>query len=144
MISGAGYTASGVQTGQILTPGQVATLSVTFTPATAGLLQGSVTLTSNATNSPVTITLSGTGVQAVTHSVTLTWTASASTVSGYNVYKSSVSGGPYAKVNSTLVVATTYVDSAVSSGQIYYYVVTSVDSTGVESAYSAEVSATVP
>ncbi len=144
MISGAGYSASGIQTGQIMTPGQIATLNVSFTPATAGLLPGSVTVTSNATNSPATITLSGTGVQAVSHSVTLTWTASASTVTGYNVYKSSVSGGPYSKVNSSLVTTTTYVDTAVSAGQIYYYVVTSVDSSGVESAYSAEVSATVP
>jgi hypothetical protein len=143
-ISGAGYSASGVQTGQIVKPGQGATLNVTFTPATAGLLPGSVTVSSNATNSPATITMSGTGVQAVSHSVTLTWTASTSTVSGYNVYRSSVSGGPYTKLNSSLIASTTYVDSAVTSGQTYYYVVTSVDSSNVESANSAEVSANIP
>jgi len=76
--------------------------------------------------------------------VTLTWNASTSTVSGYNVYRSSVSGGPYTKMNSTLVASTTYADTAVTAGQTYYYVVTSVDSSNVESAYSAEVSATVP
>lgn len=144
-ISGAGYTASGVQTGQIVKPGQAATLSVTFTPATAGVLAGSVTVSSNASNSPATIALSGTGVQAaVSHSVSLNWTSSSSTVSGYNVYRSSVSGGPYTKLNSTLVAATTYVDTAVATTQTYYYVVTSVDSSGVESAYSGEVSATIP
>jgi len=143
-ISGAGFSASGVQTGQIVKPGQGATLNVTFTPATAGLLPGSVTVSSNASNSPATISLSGTGVQAVSHSVTLTWTASTSTVSGYNVYRSSVSGGPYTKLNSSLIASTTYVDSAVTSGQTYYYVVTSVDSSSVESANSAEVSANVP
>jgi hypothetical protein len=143
-LSGAGYAASGVQTGQILAPGQVGTMNVTFTPATAGSLPGSVTVTSNASNSPATVSLSGTGVQAVTHSVTLSWTASTSAVTGYNVYRSSTSGGPYTKMNSTIIAATTYVDSTVISGQTYFYVVTAVDSSNVESANSAEVSAVVP
>jgi hypothetical protein len=143
-LSGAGYTVSGVQTGLILSHGQVATMSVTFTPATSGPLPGSVTVTSNASNSPATVTLSGTGVQTVSHSITLTWTASTSTVSGYNVYRSSVSGGPYTKLNSSTIAATTYMDSTVKAGQTYYYVVTSVDTSGVESANSAEVSAIVP
>jgi hypothetical protein len=143
-LSGAGYTVSGVQTGSILTPGQAATMSVTFAPATAGSLPGSVTVTSNASNSPATVTLSGTGVQAAPHSVSLTWTASTSTVTGYNVYRATVSGGPYTKMNSSVIAATSYVDSAVTAGQTYYYVVTSVDSGGVESANSVEVSALVP
>jgi hypothetical protein len=143
-ITGAGYTASGVQSGQIVTPGKTATLNVTFTPAGTGPIPGSVTVTSNATNSPASITLSGTGVQPVSHSVTLTWTASTSTVSGYNVYRSTVSGGPYTKLNSTLIAATTYVDSTVQASTTYFYVVTSVDSSNVESANSAEVSVTVP
>ncbi len=143
-LSGAGYTASGVQSGQILTPGQSATLSVTFAPSSAGALPGGVTVGSNATNSPASVTLSGTGVQPVSHSVTVTWTASTSTVSGYNVYRSSVSGGPYNKVNSSLVAATTYTDTTVQATQTYYYVVTSVDASGTESAFSTEVSVTVP
>ena len=143
-ISGAGYTASGVQSGQIVTPGQTATLNVSFAPAGAGLIPGTVTVTSNATNSPASVTLSGTGVQPVSHSVTLTWTASTSTVSGYNIYRSAVSGGPYTKLNSAVVATTTYTDSTVQAGQTYFYVVTSVDSSNVESAFSTEVSATVP
>ena len=43
-----------------------------------------------------------------------------------------------------LVAATTYTDSTVQASQTYFYVVTSVDSSGVESAYSTEVSVTVP
>ena len=144
MVSGAGYTAGGVQSGQIVTPGHSATLNVTFTPSSAGLLNGSVTVASNATNSPVSITLSGTGVQPVSHSVTLTWTASTSVVSGYNVYRSTVSGGPYTKLTATPVTATTYVDTTVQSTQTYFYVVTAVDGSGVESAFSAEVSVTIP
>jgi len=143
-ISGAGFTASGVQSGQIVTPGKTATLNVTFTPAGTGPIPGSVTVTSDATNSPASVALSGTGVQPVSHSVTLTWTASTSTVSGYNVYRSTVSGGPYTKLNSSVITATTYVDSTVQASTIYFYVVTSVDSSNVESANSAEVSVTVP
>ena len=143
-ISGAGFIASGVPTGQILTPAQTATLNVTFTPAAAASVTGSVTVASNATNSPATISLSGTGVQPVSHSVTLNWTASISTVTGYNVYRSTVSGGPYTKLNSTLVTTTQYTDSTVQAGQTYYYVITSVDSSNVESTYSNQVSATIP
>ena len=143
-ISGAGYTAGGVQSGQIVTPGQTATLNVTFAPSATGLIPGSVTVASNAANSPASLALSGTGVQPASHSVTLTWTSSTSTVSGYNVYRSTVSGGPYTKLTSTPIAATTYADAAVQSSQTYYYVVTSVDSSGVESANSAEVTATVP
>jgi hypothetical protein len=143
-ISGAGYTASGVSSGQIIAPGQTATLNVTFAPAGTGVLPGSVKIASNATSSPASITLSGTGAQAVSHSVTLTWTASTSTVSGYDVYRSTVSGGPYTLQNSTPVATTTYVDTAVTAGTTYYYVVTSVDSSGVQSADSAEASALVP
>lgn len=144
-VSGAGYTANGIGSGQIVAPGKSATLNVTFAPASTGALPGSVTVTSNAANSPASVTLSGTGAQQqVSHSVTLTWTASTSTVTGYNVYRSQVSGGPYTKLDSSAVAATSYADSTVSAGQTYFYVVTSVNSSGVESADSSEVSATVP
>jgi fibronectin type 3 domain-containing protein len=101
-------------------------------------------VTSNATNSPSTVTLSGTGAQAVSHSVAITWTASTSVVTGYNVYSSTVSGGPYSKLNSSPVAGTSYTDTTVQASQTYFYVVTSVDSNGVESAFSTEVSASVP
>jgi fibronectin type 3 domain-containing protein len=107
-------------------------------------VSGSVTVTSNATNSPITITLSGTGVQPVSHSVSLSWTASTSTVSGYNVYRGTVSGGPYTKINSALDTTTSYTDSTAQATLTYFYVVTSVDSTNVESAFSNQVSATIP
>jgi hypothetical protein len=143
-ISGAGFSASGVPTGQILAPGQTATLDVTFTPVATASVAGAVTLTSNATNSPATISLSGTGVQPGSHSVTLNWAASTSVVAGYNVYRSTTSGGPYAKLNSTLITTTQYADSTVQAGQTYFYVVTSVDSSSVQSAFSNAVSATIP
>ena len=144
-ISGPGFNASGVLTGQILTPGQSATLNVTFVPPATGSVTGSVTLSSNATNAPTIISLSGTGTQAsVSHSVTLSWSASNSSVAGYNIYRSQVSGGPYAKQNSSLDATMTYTDTAVQSGQQYYYVATSVDSSNNESTDSNEVSVTIP
>jgi hypothetical protein len=80
------------------------------------------------------------------HSVVLTWDASTSTdVVGYNVYRSDVSGGPYAQLNGSIpVLALTYTDTTVQAGLTYYYVVTAVDSEGTESAYSNEASALVP
>ena len=61
-VTGAGFSASGVSNGTMLTPGQSATLTVTFAPTTPGAVNGaSVSIASNATGSPTTITLSGTG-----------------------------------------------------------------------------------
>jgi Abnormal spindle-like microcephaly-assoc'd, ASPM-SPD-2-Hydin/Immunoglobulin I-set domain len=142
-VSGAGFNASGVS-GVMLNPGQTATLTATFAPATAGSVTGTISVVSNATNSPDTISLSGTGVATVTHSVSLAWSPSTSPVVGYNTYSSQTSGGPYTKMNSAPVASTSYTDSAVQAGLTYFFVVTSVDSNNVESAYSTEVSALVP
>jgi hypothetical protein len=143
-VSGAGFNASGVSAGLILTAGQTATLTATFTPSAAGSATGSVSVASNATNSPDSITLSGTGVAAVSHSVSLGWTPSTSTVVGYNAYSSSVSGGPYTKLTSAPISGSSYTDSNVAAGQTYFFVVTSVDSSNNESAFSTEVSALIP
>lgn len=80
----------------------------------------------------------------IPHSVTLDWTASTSAVIGYNVYRGTQDGGPYTLLNSSLVTTTQYQDSSVQSGQTYYYVVTAVDSSHVESTNSNQVSATIP
>ena len=141
-ISGAGLTASGVSNGQIITPGQIVTLNVTFAPAATGSVIGSVTILSNASNSPLSISLTGFGVLA--HSATLTWTASTSSVIGYNVYRGTVSGGPYVLVNSSLVSGTLYVDSTVLSGQTYFYVATAVAAGSTESVDSNQVSGVIP
>jgi len=83
----------------------------------------------------------------VTHSVALTWIASSTpTVTGYNVYRSTVSGTAYAKINSSLVLAplVSYTDATVLNSTTYYYVTTSVDASGVESAFSNEALAAIP
>ena len=144
LVSGAGFNAGGGIVGLILSPGQAAPLSVTFAPAAAGSASGSVTVKSNATNSPVTIALTGTGV-AQAHFVNLNWTGSTSTVTGYNVYSSRVSGGPYVKLNSTPMAITSYTDATVQPGLTYYYVTTAVSSGGgTESGFSAEAAALIP
>ena len=150
-VAGADYTASGVSAGMILAPGQSATLDSTFAPRAAGSYTGSVTVVSTATDSPSTIAFSGSSVvvsaaqqPAAAHSVSVTWTPSTSTVAGYNVYRSEVSGGPYTKLDSSVLSADAFSDSTVAAGQTYYYVVRSATSAGVESVDSSQVSVTVP
>jgi hypothetical protein len=60
-VSGAGFSLSGNPAPMTLTAGQSATFAVTFTPQTAGTASGTVKVTSNASNSTLTIALSGTG-----------------------------------------------------------------------------------
>jgi hypothetical protein len=142
--SGAGFSANGIALPLSLAVGQSTSFTVTFAPASAGSLSGSVTVVSNAANSPLVIALSGTGATAVSHTVSLSWTPSSSTYSGFNVYRGTSSGGPYTRVDTSMVSSTSYLDAGVSSGQAYYYVATEVDTTGTESGYSSEVSAVIP
>jgi Abnormal spindle-like microcephaly-assoc'd, ASPM-SPD-2-Hydin len=144
MVSGAGFNAGGAAAGLILSPGQTTVVNVTFTPSTGGTASGSVIVSSNATNSPATISLAGTGVTAIAHSVSLSWIDGDAGVTGYNTYVASVSGGPYLRLTSTSIAGTSYVDSSVQSGRTYYYVVTALDSTNQESTYSSEIAAIVP
>jgi hypothetical protein len=144
MVAGAGFGATGVSSGLILSSGQSAALAATFDPAASGSATGSITVTSNAANSPMVIALSGTGVAPTTYSVLLSWAESTSSVIGYNVYSSTVSGGPYTRLTPTPVAATNYTDSSVQQGEMYYYVVTAVSSQNQESGYSPQASANVP
>ena len=143
-ISGAGYTMSGLTIPTSVAAGASVSFSVQFAPTAAGSVSGSIAVTSNTPNSPTMIALNGTGTAVVVHSVTLSWVASTSTVVGYNVYRGSTSGGPYAMLNSAPTAALTYTDMAVTAGQTYFYVVTAVDANGNESVVSNEVSVLIP
>jgi hypothetical protein len=136
------FSAGGLSLPVTLAPGQSSGFNVTFAPATTGTFSGSVSVTSTAANSPLSIPLSGTG--AASHYVTLNWTPSSSSVSGYDVYRGTQKGGPYTKITSSLVPGSTYNDATVQSGLSYYYVVASVASSGTQSVFSSEVSATIP
>jgi fibronectin type 3 domain-containing protein len=119
-------------------------VTIQFAPQASGTVTGTASFVSNATNSPATVSLSGSGVAPIQHSVDLSWTASTSIVVGYNVYRGTQSGGPYTKINSSLNATTAYTDSTVQSGATYYYVVTAVDATNAESAYSNQAVAVIP
>jgi fibronectin type 3 domain-containing protein len=88
--------------------------------------------------------LTGTGAAAPQHQASLNWSASTSTVSGYNIYRSTTSGSGYVKLNSSLNVSTAYTDNSVVAGATYFYVTTAVDSSGNESSYSNQVQAVIP
>ena len=70
--------------------------------------------------------------------VSLSWTASSGATS-YHVKRGTTSGGPYTQVAAPT--ATSYTDSGLTNGTIYYYVVTAVNASG-ESGNSTEASAT--
>lgn len=144
-VSGAMFSLASGGTGITLSPGQSTSFSVQFSPTAAGADNGSASISSNATGSPASVSLSGTGVALpVQHSVQLSWTASTSTVSGYNVYRTTTSGSGYVRINSSLVSPDAYSDSTVSASTTYYYVTTAVDASGNESGYSNEAPAIVP
>jgi len=142
--SGAGFSATGFTIPLTLAAGQSTSFNVTFDPASAGNLSGSVTVTSNAANSPEVIALSGTGTAPVSYSVSLAWTPSSSSYSGFNIYRGAQSGGPYSKINASLIATPSYLDTTCSSAGTYYYVATEVDTSGAESNYSSPASAIVP
>jgi hypothetical protein len=141
--TGAGFSSSGPSLPFTLAAGQNASFSVTFGPTAAGSATGSLSIVSNATNSPTVSSLSGMGVNQ--HTVTLTWVASTSpNITGYDVYRGDASGGPYTKLDSSPVTGTAYTDTTVEAGQTYYYVTTAVNSQGVQSSDSNQATAVVP
>jgi Abnormal spindle-like microcephaly-assoc'd, ASPM-SPD-2-Hydin len=141
---GNGFSSSG-GTNATLTPNGSVTISVSFDPASAAAAQGTLTVSSNASNTTLSIPLTGTGVAppATQHSVALNWQPSTSQVSGYFVYRGS-SASNTTKLFLSSIAATSYKDSSVVDGQTYFYAVTSVDADSVESAPSNEVSVTIP
>jgi fibronectin type 3 domain-containing protein len=90
-----------------------------------------------------------TGLTASTTSpniVNLSWTASASAATGYNVYRGTTSGGESSSpLNSTPLAAgtTSYQDTTAVAGNTYYYVVKAVNASALSS-ISNEVTVAIP
>lgn len=139
--SSAQYSVPGVSFPLTINSGQSVNVNVVFAPTQTGKATGTMTFNVGSA-SKSTESLTGTGITAQ-YTVNLSWNASTSSVSGYNVYRGT-KVGTYTKINSSLDPATTYSDSTVSSGITYYYAATAVNSTGEESSYSSPVQVAVP
>lgn len=105
-----------------------------FSPGSQSVTVGTTDITA--------INFSATALQA--HSTVLSWLASTSSVAGYNVYRSTTDGGPYTLLTSAPIAGVTFTDDSVQSGQTYFYVTTSVDSSGAQSTNSNQVQAVIP
>ncbi len=147
-IKGAGFTMSGLTTPVTLNSGQTPTLDLEFDPTAAGTDTGTVSISDNASSGgTATIALSGTGTTATAYEVELNWdapTSSGVTISGYHIYRAPSGSTSYQLLNSAVNQPTTYTDTTVQSGSTYNYEVTSVDSSGVESAPSSVYTVTIP
>ncbi len=76
--------------------------------------------------------------------IILTWSASPqSDVVGYNIFRGTTSGGPYTKINTTLIDTNNYLDTSKTTSIYRYYVASAVDAVGNESAFSSEAFVTI-
>jgi len=93
------------------------------------------------------IGLAGSADASVNAQVLLSWRANTEPdLAGYNVYRSTVWGSNYVKVNTATVSLPAFTDSGVQDNTTYYYVVTAYDNAtpSLESAYSNQVTVNVP
>lgn len=140
--TGTGFTASG-GTNAILAPNQTVNVTVHFDPTTVGSDSGTLAVSSSGPTLQIPLMGDG-GGPSVQHTVSLSWDPSTSVVVGYNIYRGTVPGGPYNQVNPSVDSGVAYRDQTVLSGLTYYYVVTAIDSSDVESAFSSQVSVKIP
>jgi|SRR5271166_6631444 len=131
LTSSATWTSSATSVATISSSGLATGVAAgsTTIQATSGSINGSIELAVTPPPGPL---------------VALSWTASIGQVVGYNAYRSTISGGPYTKLNSSLISTTSSNDPTVQSGHTYYYVTTAVNSQGLESSYSNQAVAIVP
>jgi hypothetical protein len=137
--SSAQFALQGISFPVTIPSGQSISVNVAFTPQSSGASSGTLTLSSNATNSAAA-SLAGTGVMPY---VAVSWNPTEDAV-GYNVYRCIPSSCSYTKVNSGLTQQPSLTDNGVAPGQTYSYVATSVSSSGQESSFSNPVEVAVP
>ncbi len=144
-LSGTGFSMSGATFPVTLNPGLAITLDVQFDPITTGAATGTLSIQStSSSNGMAVVSLTGTGTP---HQVALSWDAPGSStvpITSYNTYRLAPGDSAYKLLNSSVGPQTTYVDKTVQSGVTYDYIVTSIDSAGVESVPSNAVTATIP
>ncbi|CAN5752187.1 alpha-amylase family glycosyl hydrolase [soil metagenome] len=129
---GEGYGV-GVKHKKATASGGVVTLTL---PALSGvaLTTSKVNLTPPA--APANLRITGEGDA----TVSLAWDGVAG-VTGYNVYRSPLSGGGFVKLNSAPLTGTTFTDTGLVNARAYFYVVSAINAAGIESGWSNEVSA---
>jgi len=76
-------------------------------------------------------------------SISVSWTAVAG-ATGYDVLRAGGSSGPFTKLTASPQASTSYADSAVTAGSIYWYQVVASNAAGAGSPSAPPVSATVP
>ena len=83
------------------------------------------------------------GPAAIGKAVQLSWRAPIDPdVAGFEVLRSSTSGGPYTRLNARLLILESFTDTTAPAGVTSYYVVRAVDTSGNESGPSPELVAT--
>lgn len=88
--------------------------------------------------------VNGVCVPLTSREVALSWTASTSGFrDGYEIFRSTTSGGPYTSIGTALAAAVLYTDAAVAASTTYYYVIQSTK-IAWRSANTAQVSVTTP
>lgn len=143
-VQGSEFSVGNFSLPKTLKPGASLQIPLIFTPTSAGRVTGSVTLSNTGQDSQLQVKLAGTGVNQGSHSVALSWQPGDENWVGFNIYRSTVDGGPYTKINSSLDSSPDYTDATVEGGMTYYYCATEVDAQGQESAYSNIAEATIP
>jgi endoglucanase Acf2 len=142
--------------GTSLAANATCTINISFRPTAAGARTGTLTISDNASNSPQTASLSGTGVTqgpaaptnlsatAISSSqINLSWTASSTAGVTYNVYRSTSSGFAISAATriATGISGTTFSNTGLSASTTFFYLVTAANANG-ESGASNQASAT--
>jgi fibronectin type 3 domain-containing protein len=135
-VTGTSYTDEGLGSG-ITYSYQISAIRSGSEGARSTAVAGTTTGTS-AVPAPTNLAVGSlTGSSAV-----LSWSDAGA--SGYNLYRSTASGGPWIKLNGSPIINTTYTDIGLSNPITYYWIVRSIDAAGAESTNSNQVSAPPP
>lgn len=138
------FALTGISFPLTIPAGHSKSYQITFTPGSRGEASAIIRFHGGSANLSTEQALVGTGMPPSSHSVNLSWNPAAVGVIGYNIYRSSSSGGPYSIINSAPDPNTSFLDTTVLGGQTYFYVTTAIASDGKQSAFSNSVEVVIP
>jgi probable HAF family extracellular repeat protein len=139
-------------TGVTLAPNATTPLTVTLSPTAIGTRSSSLVITSNADNSPTSVALTGTGVEAppaapsglsallAGNKVNLAWTDNSNNETGFEIYRG-VGGGTATLLTTVGPNTASYSDSSVTGSSTYTYQVRAINTTW-QSAFTNSASVT--